>query len=256
MSPPDHPQPPQTAGEAADLERAQFLIPGYLKKSLKADDYQWMTQFLNQLHQRGQADPQAAQREDAFLQEMAWVERSQQQIAQDTPAFDAHLGWQRMEERLAAGAAPAAAKKPQPATISPLPNPVTWAKEQFAALIDRATAWWKKPVIGALASAMIVGQMGLLAAVVKQMSPQLAEVTSAAPLSGSQSVDGAVVLSVVFKDSASLLEVRTLVDSVQGRVVGGPGALGVWEVAVPKEKGAEALKTFIAAPAVESASPP
>lgn len=253
MTVPDHPQPPHSAGDA-ELERAQFLIPGYLKKSLKADDYQWMTQFLDQLHQRGQADDradaQAARREDAFLQEMAWVERSQAQLAQDTPAFDARLGWQRMEERLTAGSAPAARKKPSPA------SPVSWAQAQLAALIDRATAWWKKPVIGALASAMIVGQMGLLAAVVKQMSPERAEVTSATPLSGGQSVDGAIVLSVVFKDTASLLEVRTLVDSVQGRVVGGPGALGVWDVAVPKEKLAEALKTLTAAPAVESASPP
>ena len=127
---------------------------------------------------------------------------------------------------------------------------------QLNALLDRATAWWRKPVIGALASAMIVGQMGLLAAVVKQMSPERAEVTSATPLSGSQSVDGAIVLSVVFKDNASLLDVRTLVDSVQGRVVGGPGALGVWDVEVPKEKLAEALKIFAASTAVESASPP
>ena len=250
MSPPDHPQPPHPAGEAADLERAQFLIPGYLKKSLEAVDYQWMTQFLDQLHQRGLADPQAARREDAFMQEMAWVQRSQEQIAQDTPAFDTHLGWQRMEERLTAGAAPAAAKKPLPT------RPPGWVQAQLNALLDRATAWWRKPVIGALASAMIVGQMGLLAAVVKQMSPERAEVTSATPLSGSQSVDGAIVLSVVFKDNASLLDVRTLVDSVQGRVVGGPGALGVWDVEVPKEKLAEALKIFAASTAVESASPP
>jgi hypothetical protein len=248
MSPPDH--PPQPAGEAADLERAQFLIPGYLKKSLGADDYQWMTQFLDQLHRHAQADPQAARREDAFKQEMAWVQRSQAQIAEDTPPFDADRGWERMEQRLTARVVPATAKKPLPT------SPLAWVQAQVDALLNRAAAWWRKPAIGALASAMIVGQMGLLAAVVKQMSPERAEVTSAAPLSGAKSVEGAVVLSVVFKDGASLLDVRQLIDGVQGQVVGGPGALGVWEVAVPKEKLAEALKTFAASPAVASVSPP
>jgi hypothetical protein len=251
MTAPDNLPPRPPAEQAADLERAQFLIPGYLKKSLGADDYQWMTQFLDQLHRHGQADPQAARQEDAFMEEMAWVQRSQAQIAEDTPVFDADRGWERMEERLAAGV-----KQPSMAKAGSLPNPVAWAQTQLAALLDRAAAWWRKPAIGALASALIVGQMGLLAAVVKQMSPERAEVTNATPLSGGQSVDGAVVLSVVFKDSASLLEVRKLVDSVQGRVVGGPGALGVWEVAVPKEKLAEALQIFAAAPAVESVSPP
>ena len=255
MTGPDNPQPRILEGASADVERAQFLIPGYLKKSLGADDYQWMTQFLDQIHRHGQADPQAARRENAFMQEMAWVQRSQTQIAENTPPFDANRGWERMAERLdkrlAIDAAPAALKKPKQRF-----SPIAWAQKQLSALLDRAATSWKKPVIGALASAMIVGQMGILAAVVKMMSPERAEVTYATPLSGGQSVDGAVVLNVIFKDSASLLEVRKLVDSVQGRVVGGHGALGVWEVAVPKEKLAEALRIFAAAPAVESVSPP
>ena len=248
MNPPNTPDAmPTNVTFLTDIERARFLIPGFLKKTLSADDKEWMTQFLNILSQ--QSSPEAVE----FTHEMAWVERSQQQLAQDAPAFDAQAGWQRMQGRLNA---PAQSAKPdQSAKQAPLNTLIAWVKTQVKERITSAAAWWKKPVVGVLASAMIVGQMGLLAAVVKQMSNVSPIVEGVTPSSGAPSLEGMQVLAIVFKDNASLLEVRTLIDSVQGRVIDGPGALGVWLVAVPKDKLDANTKRLGTDKAVESVAP-
>ena len=132
---------------------------------------------------------------------------------------------------------------------------VAWAKNEIQTRIAGAAAWWRKPVVGVIASAMIVGQMGLLAAVVKQMSNIPTVTEGVTPSSGAPSLEGMQVLLIVFKDNASLLDVRTLIDSVQGRVIDGPGALGIWLVAVPKDQLDASLKRVGAAKAVESVAP-
>jgi hypothetical protein len=227
-----------------DMERARHLIPGLLKKTLGTDDSEWMAQFLNTLRTQGGT----AQAE--FEQEMAWVERTQQHLAQTSPVFDAQAGWQRMQGRLSAStnAAPAAApSRPRSA--------LAWVKSQFRARLDKAIHWWQKPAVAAMASAMLIGQMGLLAAVVRytyNVEPQAALV---APAAGEKSNPDSITLAVVFKDKATLKQMRQLLDSVQAQVVGGPGAIGVWEVAVPKDRLNEAMKVFSESKIVESAAP-
>ena len=247
MIPPNTPSP---VTYFTDIERARNLIPGFLKKTLSPDDREWMTQFLDNLNQQGGSV--AAE----FTQEIEWVERSQQQLAQDAPAFNAQAGWQRMQSRLDA-LAPLAEQtqhiKAKP--ITTLTTAISRVKSEIRTRIHGAAAWWRKPVVGVIASAMIVGQMGILAAVVKQMSQATTVVEGVTPSSGTPSLEGMQVLVIVFKDNASLLEVRTLIDSVQGRVIDGPGALGVWLVAVPKDQFEASLKRAGAAKAVESVAP-
>jgi hypothetical protein len=234
----------RSAMNMPDIERARNLIPGFLKKMLGADDSEWIAQFLNTLRSTG--SPAAAE----FEQEIAWVERTQLHLAQTSPVFDAQAGWQRMQGRLdaSANAAPAAAP-------SPLRTAAAWVKSQFRARLDKAIRWWQKPAVAAMASAMLIGQMGLLAAVVRytyNVEPQTALV---APAAGEKSNPDSMTLAVVFKDKATLKQMRQLLDSVQAQVVGGPGAIGVWEVAVPKDKVNEAMKVFSASNIVESAAP-
>ena len=234
------PEPPSSVLFVTDIERARHLVPGFLKKSLPADDKEWMTQFLDTLNRQGGIV--AAE----FTQEMAWIERSQQQLAQDSPAFDAQAGWQRLQGLLDA--------REQQVKLhdSTLEVVLRWVKTQIRNRTDSAIAWWRKPMVGVLASAIIVAQMGLLAAVVKQMRQVQSVAESVSPASGAPSLQGMQVLTIVFKDSASLLEVRTLIDKAQGRVIDGPGALGVWLVAVPKDKLDATLKTLIVEKAIES----
>lgn len=234
------PKPPSSVLFVTDIERARHLIPGFLKKTLAADDKEWMTQFLNTLNLQGGTTAVE------FAQEMAWVERSQQQLAEDAPDFDAQAGWQRMQSRLDAP------EQPVKLQDTPLAIAMRWLKTHIRNCTDSAIAWWRKPMVGVLASAMIVAQMGLLAAVVKQLNRAPSVAGSVSPASGTPSLQGMQVLSIVFKDSASLLEVRTLIDKAQGRVIDGPGALGVWLVAIPGDKLDATLKSLSAEKAVES----
>lgn len=230
-----------------DIERARHLIPGFLKKTLGTYDSEWMAQFLNTL--RSQGGPVLAE----FEQEMAWVERTQQHLAQTSPVFDAQAGWQRMQGRLDAAtekivvSAPAAPARPRSA--------MQWVKSQFRARVDKTIRWWQKPIVAVMGSAMIIGQMGLLAALVRytyNVEPQAAIV---APASGEKGLPDSITLAVVFKDNATLKQVQELLASVQAQVVGGPGAIGVWEIAVPKDKLNDAMKVFGASKIVESAAP-
>ena len=234
------PEAPSSVSFVTDIERARHLIPGFLKKTLADDDKEWMTQFLDTL------DLQGGTPAVEFAQEMAWVERSQQQLAEDAPAFDAQAGWQRMQSRLDVP------EQPVRSQDTPLEIAMRWLKAQIRNRTNSAIAWWQKPMVGVLASAMIVAQMGLLAAVVKQMSQIQSVTESVSPASGAPSLVGMRVLTIVFKDSASLLDVRTLIDSVEGRVIDGPGALGVWQIAVPNDQLDASLKRLGAAKAVES----
>jgi hypothetical protein len=230
-----------------EFERARHLIPGLLKKTLGTDDSEWMAQFLTTLRSTG--GTAAAE----FEQEMAWVERTQQHLAQTSPAFDAQAGWQRMQGRL--DAASEKVVVPGPAAPARPRGVVQWIKSQFRARVDKTIRWWQKPAVAAMASAMIIGQMGLLAAVVRytyNVEPQSAIV---APASGEKGLPDSIVLAMVFKDTATLKQVQQLLASVQAQVVGGPGAIGVWEVAVPKDKLNEAMKVFGTSKIVESAAP-
>jgi hypothetical protein len=131
---------------------------------------------------------------------------------------------------------------------SPLDFLLGLARERIKTLLDL----WRKPAVGILASAMIVGQMGLLAAMVKFMYRVEPAVTVVTPAKGEKGQANVMVLSVIFVDKATALEMRQAIDSVEGYVVGGPGALGVWEVAVPKSKIVEATRRLESNKLIES----
>lgn len=230
-----------------DIERAQHLIPGLLKKTLGTDDSEWMAQFLNTLRSQGGTVL------TEFEQEMAWVERTQQHLDQTSPVFDAQAGWQRMQGRMDAETEKVIASPP--ASTMRSRSVVQWVKSQFRDRIDNAIRWWQKPAVAVLASAMIVGQMGLLAIVVRNYYNVESQAAIVAPASGEKSLPNSITLAVVFKDKATLKQVNHLLGSVQAQVVGGPGAIGVWEIAVPKDRLNEAMKVFGDSKIVESVAP-
>jgi hypothetical protein len=230
-----------------DIERAQYLIPGLLKKTLTADDSEWMAQFLNTL--RSQGGPVLTE----FEQEIAWVERTQQHLAETSPVFDEQAGWQRMQDRIEAATEKVSIAPPD--RLARQSSVLQRLKSQFSDQIEKIIHWWQKPVVATFALVMIVGQMGLLAAVVSyvyNVEPQTATVT---PASGEKGLPNSITLAVVFNDTATLMQVQQLLGSVQAQVVGGPGAIGVWEVAVPKDRLNEAMQVFGDSKIVASAAP-
>lgn len=186
-----------------DTERARHLIPGYLKKTLPADDTAWMAHFLNTLNDHGGSAATALE------EEMSWVAHTQAQLAQSTPVFDTQKGWQRMQSRLVAAA-------PLQVHQAPQTNP----SSQPAVTLQRTQA----------------------------LKPSLLTWLKA-------QLQARIVLTVVFKDDATLLQVRGLLDGVQARVMGSTSAIGVWEVTVPKERLNEAIRALEAAKVVESVAP-
>jgi hypothetical protein len=153
---------------STDFERARTLLPSFLKKTISANDKAWMTQFIQNLQDKSLNLDEGKVRQ--FNDEMAWVELSQGQLDNTMPAFDSEAGWKKMAMQLEIS--PLA----QPAQPShPLQAPHDKKKRsafdlmkllinaKFGPLIEL----WRKPMVGVLASTMIVAQMGLLAALVK-----------------------------------------------------------------------------------------
>lgn len=234
-----------------DIERARHLIPGLLKKTLDVDDSVWMAQFLKNLRSNG--GPVLAE----FEQEMAWVERTQQHLAETSPVFDAQIGWQRMQGRL--NTVTNTAVKNTVVTQNELSTQsfsvMPWLKSLFRDPVENAMRWWQKPAVAAFATAMLMAQMGLLVVLVRNSYNVETQATIVTPASGEKGLSDSITLMVVFKEQTTLKQVQQLLGSVQAQVTGGPGAIGIWEIAIPKDKMNDAMKVLGASVIVESASP-
>ena len=154
-----------TAAHPADWERAEHLLPGYLKNSLPASDQEWMKQWINQIETTGGVTA------DALAAETAWVRTAQDVLGGQATNFNAQAGWQRLQAGLqiqaVSGAGVSLTANPT-STTTAFRKVRQWLVKLAYMQQDRALQWWQKPAAGVLASAMIVGQMGLLAAAVKQ----------------------------------------------------------------------------------------
>ena len=122
---------------------------------------------------------------------------------------------------------------------------------------DSHTQWWQMPRVAVLASALIVGQMGLLGLLVKKMADatNVGHVSNAVtPASGASGAAQIITLKVVFKPVTTVEQISAAMAAVQGRIVGGPGALGLWEVEVPAAMQTTALRVLSVNNNVESVS--
>lgn len=233
----------------ADYTRALNLISGHLKNCLSEDDSAWMKGFLTQLQS---SDPAKA---EAFAQEMQWVEKTQAQMEQSLPHIDLEAGWSHLAGKLEASAAPQRAAQATPQTGGN--KALDWIKDFIQKRIESLLNLWRKPAIVVLGSAMIIGQMGLLAAVVKKMySVETAGV--AIPASGAKGAasDQVIVVQVIFKDNTKVADIRKLLDASGAQIVGGPSAIGVWEVQIEKSKQTVAIDQISKSKTVESISLP
>ena len=230
-----------SAAQPQNWARAEHLLPGYLKNTLSGSDQEWMKQWITQIENTGGAVA------DALESETAWIRTAQDMLSTQPTEFNAHAGWQKLQAELQSERAPEVAPR-----VSLLHKLKQWMAKLARMQQDRALQWWQKPAIGALASAMIVGQMGFLAATVKHVYELTTDTTMVTPSSGaSRPVDG-VLLKVIFKPNASVKDIMATLTSIQGRVTDGPGALGIWQVEVPTEKLPNALQLLGKSNTVES----
>ena len=225
------------AAHPQDWPRAEIFLPAFLKNTLPASDKAWMEQWINQINNQG------GELAAALADEMAWTKLAQEQLAKPAAVLNVEAGWHQLQARLAAekAAARSAANVEQDSLLSKLHQ---W--------INQAFAWWSRPMVGVLASALLVAQMGLLAAVVKQLYGGKEGQTSGYPASGDTRLANAATFRVVFKPQATAAQIQSLLSGLQGQIVGGPSVLGLWTVQVPLDQQRQAIQALKTSSIVES----
>ena len=105
-------------------------------------------------------------------------------------------------------------------------------------LRNRLNVWLASPrkfsVPAGLAAAVFLTQAAMIGALLSRPPAE-----SLTPLSAPSA--GSTLLQMTFKPQATEIQIRTLLASVQGDLVAGPGALGVYIVRVPDGQSATAL---------------
>lgn len=86
-----------------------------------------------------------------------------------------------------------------------------------------------------LAAAVVLAQAVIIGALLEQGPADRLEA-----LSGQPTVSGPVI-QIVFKPSATEIEIRTVLAAVHGDIVSGPGALGLYTIRVPPDSAALSL---------------
>lgn len=103
----------------------------------------------------------------------------------------------------------------------------------------RLNAWLERPrnslVPAGLAAAVVLTQTAIIGALLNHLPPQ-----HLTPLSATTPA-ASTLLQITFKPQATEIQIRSLLASVHGDIVAGPGALGVYVIRVPDGQGAAAL---------------
>ena len=175
---------------------------------------------------RAAIDRAAAEDPDlaAELAVMQGLRNVMQQDQDDLPPGE--LGWKRLERAMAAQDAQDA----QTRGLAPAPSPAV-----------RRTPTWA--VAAGAAVAAVIGWQFLATPLID--GPGAGYGTASGPAAA------AFVLTVGFAPQATEAELRGLLDATGGRIVDGPSALGLWQVAYDDDAArAAALQTFADSPAL------
>jgi autotransporter translocation and assembly factor TamB len=108
---------------------------------------------------------------------------------------------------------------------------------------------WHKPFAAIITLGILLGLLAGLLYYTYSTTPQA---TFLAATTASKVPPNSAVVAVVFKDRASLKNLRLLLESVQAKMVDGPDASGVWQVAVPKDKLKDVMKVLSESTMVDS----
>jgi hypothetical protein len=198
------------------LHKVRELWPGYLNKTLSADDQVFMTHWL---HNHGPEHPE-------FQQELAWLALTQEQLRQATPAASPEAGWHELLARIEA--------QPQPHAMQQAHVPT--------GLLARCVAWLSAPAF-ATSLALLVLVQSLALWMLWPSEQDTVRLMSSSP--ASSAAQPHITLQITFEEQATVAQVRAALSSVHAQVIQGPSALGVWQAQVPTMP-SPALKTLIA----------
>lgn len=114
----------------------------------------------------------------------------------------------------------------QSGTVLPLPSRITRWLEGARRI----------PLSVGVAAALVLTQAVIIGTLLDQPAQDPLRTLSGGAAAGGQ------LLQITFKPMATETQIRTLLSSVQGEIVAGPGALGVYVVRVPDRQGTAALE--------------
>jgi hypothetical protein len=206
--------------EDAD-SRGQFeeWLPWYVNGTLGAEDRAWMTGYL-------------ARNPDLQIEVVRLATMRDDMRAALEPAT-ADVGWSRLRQRIAQEKRAAA-----PGLM-----------ERLRATLER----FASPPAFALAAALVVVQFGVIGSLVMRHSHDADDFAAYRSLPGSGFGSGPI-LQVTFKQDATERAMRLLLVDIEGALVGGPGQIGTYFVAVPPARLDAALKRVGESPIVDSVS--
>lgn len=207
-------------------QRFDELVPWHVNGTLDTWRREWIEHYLR-------AHPQARA-------ELRWHESLQAVIRESEAGLSSDLGLERLMARIRAESR--ATQRAKTATLSQRIS-------GLAALLRMTPAL-------AVAAAVIMAQAGVIGVLVMQQ-----EGRDALPggLSAERSIDrvqliSGPVLQVNFKSDATERDIRSLLVSVSGTLVGGPGQLGNYIVLVPADKVNQAAQQLAASKLVQEVS--
>jgi len=207
--------------------RFRELLPWHVNGTLEKSDRAWVELYLRE-------HPEASN-------ELRWTERLQTQIREAAPEVAPEVGMDRFMALIhaEARATPRAAAARAPAGFG----------ERLRAFFAGLQL---TPAVG-IAAAVIVAQAGIIGALLTAQGGGEDEFSTVRSIAPGQIVSGPV-LQVSFRADAPERELRALLVSVGGTLVGGPGQLGNYLVTVPSDKLERATKQLAASNLVEDVS--
>lgn len=197
------------------LHKVRELWPGYLNKTLSADDQVFMN---NWLHDHGPEHPE-------FQQELAWLALTREQLRQATPVPGPEAGWHELLARIEA--------QPRLHVMQQAPSPT--------GLLAKCVAWMSAPAFAtSLAILALVQSLALW--ILWPGEQNAVRLMSSSP--SSSAAQAHVTLQITFQEQATVAQIRAALSSVHVQVIQGPSALGIWQAQVPAMP-SPALKSLI-----------
>ncbi|MES2948283.1 MAG: hypothetical protein V4858_07055 [Pseudomonadota bacterium] len=197
-------------------EELRALLPWYANGTLD-------TSIRRELEQRLQHAP-------LLRSELAWLRLVRNQVQES-----AHADLQHRPEAAGLDTLMALIHAEQSGKVTPLPG------RFLGHWLARAR---QLPLSMGIAAAVVLSQAVIIGTLLDRPAPE-----QLVPLSGG-TVAAGPMLQVTFKPGATETQIRALLSSVQGDIVAGPGALGVYAVRVPERQGPQALEALRNASAV------
>lgn len=212
--------------ETNGRRRLQELLPWHVNGTLEQSEREWVENYLRE-HPEAQA-------------ELRWTEGLQAQVRQSVPEVAPEVGMDRFLARIHAEAQA---------------TPRLAARTQVG-LGERIRAFFASlqlsPAV-AVAATVIAAQAGIIGALLTTQAGEEDEYSQFRSLAPGQLVSGPV-LQVSFHADTPERDLRTLLVSVGGTLVGGPGQLGNYLIMVPPDRLEQASQQLAASSLVEDVS--